>query len=938
MPLRRSIAVFFAMMAFVQAWAIETCSLTGIVTDNSSGNTLAAAAVILQGKSSKATATDADGRYSFSGLPAGDYFITVSYTGFRKFRKRIRLTGNQIENISLQGSLELQEVTVTAKEAKGPVTASRIDRSAMEFLQPTSLTDLMSLLPGGLSKDPDLSSANTISLRETGTRSAQGSQTSNQNYAISSLGTLFVVDGAPLNTDANLQYSPLSSTQSTVTGSSAEDQRNITNRGVDMRSISTDDIESVEVIRGIPSVEYGNLTSGLVKINKIRRATPFTARFKADGYSKLLSVGKGFSIGASGKTLLNIDGGILDAKPDPTNNFESYRRGNASLRLTLSRSLKAFSLRYNATADYTGSFDNSKSDPDIDVNKIEDYKSSYNRFALTNVLLLRPTKASWLKEINATIAASQQFDRLEQRRLVAPQRYGIVPTTNAEGSHDAQAVFAEYIADYLSDGKPFNAFAKVKATLQWNPATWAKNDLLVGADYDYTKNFGRGQVYDMRRPLSVSGWGSRPRAFSDIPALQQASGYVEWHGDFRAAANRFELQAGVRSNSLVGLSSRYAMQGKMYFDPRANLLWTLPAISIGDEFLQFAISGGIGKTTKMPTLNYLYPDKSYTDLSELAYYDVNDPVNRSRFVVRSYIQDPTNYNLRPATNLKKEVRLDISFAGNELSVGYFIENMTSGFRYMAIYAPYAYRDYDETAIDASALTGQPSLEGLPYTDKSVLDGYTRADNGSRLKKEGIEFQFTSARIRPLRTRINLNGAWFRSTYSNSLPMFSPVSMSIDNTALSDRYVGLYDWNDGSIYRTFTTNLMFDTQIPEWGLIFSTSLQSAWFVKSQTMRKNGVPTGYIDVADGQVHPYTEQDKTDLYLQHLVRTYADAQFNVFTVPFAMNVNLKATKQIGKIMKLAFFANKIIDYTPSFESNGYTIRRNVSPYFGVEANFTF
>lgn len=32
------------------------------------------------------------------------------------------------------------------------------------------------------------------------------------------------------------------------------------NSGVDMRMISTDDIESVEIIRGIPSVEYSNLT------------------------------------------------------------------------------------------------------------------------------------------------------------------------------------------------------------------------------------------------------------------------------------------------------------------------------------------------------------------------------------------------------------------------------------------------------------------------------------------------------------------------------------------------------------------------------------------------------------------------------------------------------------------------------------------------------
>lgn len=94
---------------------------------------------------------------------------------------------------------ELHEVVVTAKESQGTVTASRIDRSAMEFLQPTSLSDLMQLLPGGQQKDPDLSAANTIGLRETGTMDAQGNSSVNNNYAISSLGTLFVVDGNPVD-------------------------------------------------------------------------------------------------------------------------------------------------------------------------------------------------------------------------------------------------------------------------------------------------------------------------------------------------------------------------------------------------------------------------------------------------------------------------------------------------------------------------------------------------------------------------------------------------------------------------------------------------------------------------------------------------------------------------------------------------------------------
>lgn len=249
-----------------------------------------------------------------------------------------------------------------------------------------------------------------------------------------------------------------------------------------MRSISTDDVESVEVVRGIPSVEYGNLTSGMVKINKIRRSTPFTARFKADGYSKLLSLGKGLKL--SHTALLNIDASMLDAKPDPTNNLQKYRRGNGSLRLTLNTD----ALRYSAAVDYTGSFDNSKSDPDINYGRIDEYKSTYNKIAITNNISWRPTAKGLFKSIDINTLITQQFDRLTQRRLVAPQRYGIVPTTSEEGVHDAALIFSEYEASFLSDGKPFTAYAKAKANFALTTGALTSN-LLAGADWNYAKNF-----------------------------------------------------------------------------------------------------------------------------------------------------------------------------------------------------------------------------------------------------------------------------------------------------------------------------------------------------------------------------------------------------------------------------------------------------------------
>lgn len=83
-----------------------------------------------------------------------------------------------------------------------------------------------------------------------------------------------------------------------------------------MRSISTDGIEQVEIIRGIPSVEYGNLTSGIVKIKRKMGGNHFNARFKADESSKLVYLGKGFEF-PKRQIKINSDIDWLDAKADP---------------------------------------------------------------------------------------------------------------------------------------------------------------------------------------------------------------------------------------------------------------------------------------------------------------------------------------------------------------------------------------------------------------------------------------------------------------------------------------------------------------------------------------------------------------------------------------------------------------------------------------------
>ena len=61
-----------------------------------------------------------------------------------------------------------------------------------------------------------------------------------------------------------------------------------------------------------------------------------------------------------------------------------------------------------------------------------------------------------------------------------------------------------------------------------------------------------------------------------------------------------------------------------------------------------------------------------------------------------------------------------------------------------------------------------------------------------------------------------------------------------------------------------------------------------------------------------------------------------YDLFKVPFSMNINFKVTKKFfNDHLHIAMFCNKIWDYTPSYERDGVTIRRHVTPYFGLEMN---
>ena len=183
------------------------------------------------------TTSDADGNFAFDNVQGGKYEMEVSCLGYVTVLVEIDVT-KDLSGLVIrlnENSLALDEVVVTAQKAKdGLSTTHSLGRDALNHLQLSNMTDVAALLPGGKTVNPDLTAENTFSLRDGGNTGGNAA-----------FGTAVEVDGVRIGNNASFN------------GMS----------GVDTRSVAVENIESIEVITGVPAAEYGDLGSGMVKIN-----------------------------------------------------------------------------------------------------------------------------------------------------------------------------------------------------------------------------------------------------------------------------------------------------------------------------------------------------------------------------------------------------------------------------------------------------------------------------------------------------------------------------------------------------------------------------------------------------------------------------------------------------------------------------------------------
>lgn len=294
--MNRILVIIFSVLLLYLPDLKANDKYNGKVMDSKSYEPIAGAVVKLSG-TGVWTVSKSDGVFELpkSKTTSDSVMLEISCLGYKKSKFKLRKDGIYVLTPK---AFAINEVVVTATESKGLTSVSRIGEDAISHIQPSGFADLLELLPGGRSIDPNFGRPQTINLRSAGGYSST-----------SALGTKFILDGASIENDANMQYTPSYS----MMGST------YVNNGMDMRTLTTEDIEYVDVIRGIPSVTYGDLTSGVINIKRRSGGNDLRARFKADMTSKLLYMAKDFETKSKNKFTSNLSLNIFDSRVDPRN-------------------------------------------------------------------------------------------------------------------------------------------------------------------------------------------------------------------------------------------------------------------------------------------------------------------------------------------------------------------------------------------------------------------------------------------------------------------------------------------------------------------------------------------------------------------------------------------------------------------------------------------
>ena len=888
------------------------------------------------------TTTDIDGAFSFVNVEKGGWTVEVSCLGYVSLTAELKVTGDVegLKYLLYENSLALDEVVVTAQKAKdGLGTSHNLGRDALNHLQLSNTTDIAALLPGGKTVNPDLTAENAFSLR------GGGSKTGNAAF-----GTAVEVDGVRLGNNASFGEMG----------------------GTDTRSVAVENIESIEVITGVPSAEYGDLNSGMVKINTRKGRTPVNVTFSVNPRTYQASVSKGIDL-QEDNGVLNLSAEWARAVKKLISPYQSYTRTGITLGYT-----NTFAKVLRFEAGFTGNIGgmNTKDDPDAFTGEFQKERDNVFR---GNTSLTWMLNRSWVTNLkfDASVNFNDNLFRYHKYESYASNQ----PAVHAEqaGYFLAERLPMTYFSDQVTDSKELDFAASLK--YNWHKR-WddVKSFLKAGVQWKANGNVGQGEYYE---DPALAANGYRPRPYTEYPFMHNLSVYAEEHLTLPIAHTKLEITAGLRMENVFIKNSLY--NNKTTFSPRFNAKWQLTDA--------LAIRGGWGITEKLPSYYILYPKQEYRDIQTYGFS------HGSQTSYIYYTQPYTvvyNPELRWQRNSNSEFAIDAAFADWKISLVGFC-NLTKGpYNFLDVYEPYSYDILQKPAdftmpsdpqIIVDEQTGMLYIRGaqeeywtpmdVKVTDRTFAKS-TMQNNGADVTRAGAELVVEFPEIRPVRTTFRFDAAYTYTKYLNE-QIAAYYQKGWSHTYLPNRsyqYVGLYanggsssSVANGKVTHNLDANLTAITHIPQARLIITCRLEMSLLRRSRNISQyNGAdyaytinesdnkatggniydgksytairPVSYMDL-DGNVHPFTDAEAADPAFANLILVSPNAYiFAQDGYGAYMSANLSITKEIGDHVSLSFFANNFTNSRPYVKSMATGMGTIFTPafYYGLTCRLKF
>ena len=823
------------MLACWTAVAVaQHVKISGIVTDEDSKQPVEFASLLLKDNGQWAI-TGSDGRFTIKSVPTGKAVLTIQCLGYATRTITLNIT-KDIPRLQIQlkqESLKLDEVTVTAKRKRDEATTSySIDRTTLDNQQVLNVSDIAALLPGGRTVNPSLMADARLALRS-----------GDQEKGNASFGTAIEVDGIRMDNNA-------------AVGETA---------GASTRTISASNIESVEVVTGIPSVEYGDLSNGVVKVNTRKGKSPFIIEGKINQNTRQIALNKGFNLGGR-RGVLNTSLEHARSFSDAASPHTAYQRNILSLHYMNIFCQSTTPLTLNAGLSGNIGGYNSEADPD---NELDDYAKVRDNAFRANAELNWLLNKRWLTNLNlrgslayndrkatnyshASSASTQPYIHTMEEGYFIAQPY--------DESAPAPIILGPtgywHVKQFV-DSKPLNWSLRLKGELNHRFGT-VQGHALAGIEYTGSRNNGQGTYYEDLRYAPT--W--RPYCYDDLPTMHNLALYAEEKVSIPTSKrSTFELTAGLRDDITIIGGSDYGTVSSL--SPRVNSRYIFWRQRRAYWLTDLSVHAGWGKSVKLPSFQVLYPSPAYSD--RLAFSSPSTSTNTSFY---AYHTHPSKAVYNPDLRWQYTNQTDLGFeltikGGTRIALSAFYHQTRNPYMATSIYTPFAYLYTPPAALDGVTIpladrvygidrqTGVVTVAAADGSQQQQLVGNTRRVwlsntkyvNASPLNRYGLEWTVDLQQIRALRTSIRFDGNY---SYYKGIDDVLFADIPLSNATMANgqpyQYVGYYRGSaatstsysanasvaNGSLSKQLNLNTTITTHIPKIRLIVALRIEASLY--------------------------------------------------------------------------------------------------------------